>query len=82
MTVLLRELQFYKFECPSFLQRKIRATVKCNESDKYICLFDDNMKYSRESCRNKPEFDKPGKYKQNVLLVTLKKGKLSIHNDV
>lgn len=60
MTVLL-ESHSYELSCPKYLQRKIRAIANCNDSDRYLCLFDDNTKHNRESCRNKPEFEIPGK---------------------
>ncbi|CAG2243977.1 unnamed protein product [Mytilus edulis] len=59
MTVLL-ESHSYELYCPKYQQRKIRSIAHCNGSDRYLCLFDDNTKHNRESCRSTPEFEIPG----------------------
>lgn len=59
--IVLLESHSFQLSCPKYLQRKIRAIANCNDSDRYLCLFDDNTKHNRESCRNKPEFEIPGK---------------------
>lgn len=58
---VMLKLQSYELDCPNYLQRKMRTNVHCNRSDSYLCLFDDNMKHNRESCRKQPEFEIPGK---------------------
>ncbi|XP_063416214.1 uncharacterized protein LOC134697856 [Mytilus trossulus] len=59
ITVLLESIS-YELCCPSDIQRNIRANKYCNRSESYLCLYDDNTKHNRESCRNKPEFEIPG----------------------
>ncbi|CAC5419890.1 unnamed protein product [Mytilus coruscus] len=60
IAVMLNVSNLYELDCPKYLQRPIRAKSYCNESDNYLCLFDDNSKNNREFCRSKPDFEIPG----------------------
>lgn len=61
LVVVQNVLHSYELDCPSCLQRQIRRNAKCNTSDGYMCLFDENKEENIEVCRNKPEFEQPGK---------------------
>ncbi|XP_076072012.1 uncharacterized protein LOC143043717 [Mytilus galloprovincialis] len=55
-----------RFKCPETSQWKFRAASECNDTDKYICLFDENGQKDEEFCGSWPDFENPG-YKQILL---------------
>ncbi|CAC5366232.1 unnamed protein product [Mytilus coruscus] len=55
-----------RFKCPEPSQWKFRAASKCNDTEKYICLFDENEQKDSEFCGSWPDFENPG-YKQILL---------------
>ncbi|CAG2212359.1 unnamed protein product [Mytilus edulis] len=60
------------FKCPDPSQWKFRAKSICNDSEKYICLFDENGQMDAEFCGSWPDFENPG-YKQILLGGTTRK---------
>ncbi|CAC5425089.1 unnamed protein product [Mytilus coruscus] len=60
------------FKCPDPSQWKFRAKSICNDTEKYICLFDENGQRDEEFCGSWPDFENPG-YKQILLGGTTRK---------
>ncbi|CAC5404353.1 unnamed protein product [Mytilus coruscus] len=60
------------FKCPDPAQWKFRAKRICNDTEKYICLFDENGQRDEEFCGSWPDFENPG-YKQILLGGTTRK---------
>ncbi|XP_052077404.1 uncharacterized protein LOC127715414 [Mytilus californianus] len=54
------------FKCPGPSQWKFRAKSMCNDTEKYICLLDENGQKDEEFCGSWPDFENPG-YKQILL---------------
>lgn len=54
------------FKCPNPTQWKFRSKSICNDSEKYICLFDENGQMDAEFCGSWPDFENPGIYDQEL----------------
>ncbi|CAG2241962.1 unnamed protein product [Mytilus edulis] len=50
----------FTFQCPVQSHCKHRADAICDSFDKYFCLYDRNEKKYNESCRDRPDVEKPG----------------------
>lgn len=47
--------------CPFHSQWDFRAKELCNISNQYYCLYDANKMQNVETCRDRPQFEAPGK---------------------
>lgn len=48
-------------DCPFHSQWDLRANELCSISNQYLCLYDANKMQNVEACRDRPQFDAPGK---------------------
>ncbi|CAG2218604.1 unnamed protein product [Mytilus edulis] len=62
MVILLLKISeaMFTFQCPVQSHWKHSSEAICDSFDKYFCLYDRNEKKYNESCRDRPDVEKPG----------------------
>lgn len=70
MIFAITVISAFDLKCPEELERMFRAKFACENStlvNRYSCLLDQDANVYYESCKDKADYVRPGKYHNNKL---------------